>query len=158
VKYSLVRLLKLSGEAASVYSIKIDALVLFDVFLEEYRDAHLSEMLGLMRKIKSMTEEIGIIEPHYKPDEGCKAGDNVVDLFDAEEKLMRLYGIRKSKNLIIVGSGGPKTTRTWQEDPKLAREVELMCLISEMLEINLEHGSLKISVDGLTFIGNLGLN
>lgn len=48
---------------------------------------------------------------------------------------MRLYGIRVSDNLLIVGGGGLKTTRTYEEDEALHKHVVLLQRIDRALKM-----------------------
>jgi len=57
--------------------------------------------------------------------------------------------------VIILGGGGPKTTRTLQEDPKLKHENYLMRMVSDALTLRIKEKDVAWSVDGTELLGNL---
>jgi hypothetical protein len=90
-------------------------------------------------------------------DEGLEWDDLVCALYDIPDKHLRLYCIRLDDHILIVGNGGPKDVRAWQDDAKLRREVTEMIHYSKIIRTKLNDGSLKISADGLKFEGDLML-
>jgi hypothetical protein len=88
-------------------------------------------------------------------DEGLQTDDLVCALFDLPDKNLRLYCIRLYKHIVIVGNGGPKNVRAWQDDVKLSREVHEMMHYSKIIRTKLNNGELFFSEDGLRFGGNL---
>ena len=57
--------------------------------------------------------------------------------------------------VIILGGGGPKTTRTLQEDPKLKLENDLMRMVSDAITIRIMEKDVTWSADGTELLGNL---
>ncbi len=156
----LEKIHSLSGEKASIYTITLKKghdNTLLDKFILKLRTNYLQELIDVMRRIKSLSQKLGIVEPFYRSDEGLKIGDNVVALNDDPDGKLRLYGIRINEKLIILGSGGPKNTRTWQQDTLLKNEVEFMMLISEMIQKKMERGELWLTTDKKDFGGDLQL-
>lgn len=100
---------------------------------------------------------VGALEAYFKLDEGLDWNDRVCALYDTPDKHLRLYCIRLSEQIVIVGNGAPKTVRAWQDDPRLSREVREMMCYSRIIRTRLENGYLRISANGLRIEGNLML-
>jgi len=58
---------------------------------------------------------------------------------------LRLYAIHVSKNIVILGNGGHKTTKTYNNDPFLNDCVTLLQAIDKKLKNNLKYGKIKIN-------------
>lgn len=159
MKSKLVCLTRLSGDKASIYSIITeDSKASFlDHFIQEHQGRFLQDLLSIMSRLKSIGNAVGALEAYFKLDEGLAWNDMVCALYDIPDKHLRLYCIRLSEQIIIVGNGGAKNVRAWQEDPKLGREVNEMMHYSKIIRTKLKDGSLRISVDGLRFEGDLML-
>jgi len=159
VKSKLVYLTRLSGDKASIYSIMTEKKVgtFLDHFIADHSKDCFQDLLNILGRLKSMGNEVGALEPYFKLDEGLEWDDLVCAFYDIPDKHLRLYCIRISENIVIVGNGGPKNVRTWQEDPKLSREVNEIMHYSKIIRTKLEDGSLRISEDGLKFEGDLML-
>jgi len=159
VKYRLVELQQFSGLEASVYSVFLvnEGKTLFDKFIEENKAANLQELLSIVRRLKSIGNVTGAREQYFKLEEG-KPGDLVCALYDEPEKYLRLYGIRHGKTLIILGGGGLKDVRAWQDDPKLTQEVKIMMQVSNDIDQRMQEGDIYFSDDYFNFEGELTFN
>lgn len=157
MKSRLVNLQQLSGKKASVYTIVTEQrkVPFFDRFIEEHRAAFLHDLMNIAGRLKSIGHVTGAKPGFFKADEGLEWDDGVCALFDTPEKHLRLYCIRFSDQIIVVGGGGPKNVRAWQDDPKLCKEVHEMMHYSKIIRTGLQNGSLRISGNGLRFEGNL---
>ena len=127
MKAELVRLRQYKGDKAIFYSVSIDGSedTLFERFVEENYDTFLQELRNIDMRIRTMNEETGAREQYFKLREG-KPGDGVAALYDFPGKKLRLYCLRFGSTTVILGGGGRKTTRTYQEDKALDRQVKLM--------------------------------
>jgi hypothetical protein len=159
VKSKLVYLTHLSGDKASVYSIMTDEKkgVFLDHFIEEYKSDHTQDLLNIIGRLKSIGNTAGALAIYFKQDEGLEWDDLVCALYDIPDKHLRLYCIRLNENIIVVGNGGPKNVRAWQEDAKLSKEVKEMMHYSKIIRTKLKDGSLRIAAQGLRFEGDLML-
>ncbi|MEX0988167.1 MAG: hypothetical protein WD052_11880 [Bacteroidales bacterium] len=101
-----------------------------------------------------MATKTGAQEHFFKTKEG-KPGDQVCALYDTPEKNLRLYCIRMGNTVIILGGGGPKTTRTLQKDPKLKKENYIIREVSEVIKQKMISRKLRFSDDELELIGEL---
>ncbi len=157
MKSKLVYLTTLSGDKASIYSITEEGRKgsLLDHFINEHRDGFIQDLFSLMGRLRAMGNSVGALETYFKLDEGLEWNDLVCALYDIPDKHLRLFCIRLSEHIIVVGNGGPKSVRAWQDDSKLSREVTEMMHYSKIIRTKLENGSLRIAADGLKFEGNL---
>jgi len=148
-----------SGKMASLYSVMVETpsgvTTKFDQFLEKYRDKYPAQLMDIVRRLISLGNKTGCTENFFKLDEGLDPDDLVCALYDVPEFAMRLYCIRLSDQIVILGDGGPKTTRTWQEDRNLEREVHSMMDVSKIIRTKLKNGDLNMSADGLHLEGDL---
>ena len=76
VKYKLVKLPKLSGSEASIYTVYLEdeKRTLFDRFLAENRSDYEQELLNMIGRLKSIGKSVGAKEQYFKHKEG-KLGD-----------------------------------------------------------------------------------
>ncbi len=70
--------------------------------------------------------------------------DSVVALPALRSKL-RLYALRLSDKIIILGNGGVKTTRTYEEDNVLQGYVVTLQKFEELLKSGVKDGSVVIT-------------
>lgn len=90
----------------------------FERFLNEFKDnATLNKDFNVILLALSKIIDKGALERFFR-NEG-KMSDNVKALAIDSHKL-RLYCLRISDQILILGNGGAKTTRTYQEDDKLS--------------------------------------
>lgn len=83
-------------------------------------------------------------------------GDGVCALYDIPNKRLRLYCIVYGTVAVILGGGGIKRVRVWQDDEFLRKHAELMIRISRIISLRIKEGDIKISDDGFT--GNIKIN
>ena len=84
---------------------------------------------------------IGALERFFRP-EG-KMNDNVAAL-PLEGGKLRLYCLRISEQIVILGNGGLKSTRTYEEDPKLYGYVMDLQRFEALLKENIDKGYISI--------------
>ena len=70
---------------------------------------------------------------------------------------LRLYCLRISDEIVILGNGGVKTTTTYQQDPKLFGYVLDLQRFERILKENIEKGYVVIEERELKGIENLTL-
>lgn len=90
----------------------------FEKFLNEFKDnATYNREFNVILLALSKIIDKGALERFFR-NEG-RMNDNVKALAIDSRKL-RLYCLRISDQILILGNGGVKTTRTYQEDSKLS--------------------------------------
>lgn len=156
MKSKLVYLSKFSGEKASVYSIITEDRKgsFFNHFVEEYNEEYFQDVLSIISTLREIGLN-GAKAGYFKMDEGLEYDDLVCALYDIPDRSLRLYCIRLFDKIVIVGNGGPKNVRAWQDDPKISREVHEMMHYSKIIRTKLNNGCLQFSTDGKKFEGNL---
>jgi len=161
MKCKLVKLLKLSGNKASVYSVVInnEQESLLDKFIQENKSSYLSELKDVVMRLKTIGTKTGAREGFFKFYEGIP-GDGVCALYDEPGRILRLYCIRYGTRLIVVGNGGPKmkSIRAFQEDDKLTEENYFIRNLSVEITKRIKEGDIKYTKEGLDFFGDLEFN
>ncbi|MGM9801001.1 MAG: hypothetical protein ACI309_01670 [Candidatus Limisoma sp.] len=108
------------NDNVGLFSICFDGSELseFEKFLNEFKDnATYNKDFNVILLALSKIIDKGAIERFFR-NEG-KMNDNVKALAIDSRKL-RLYCLRISDQILILGNGGIKTTRTYEEDSKLS--------------------------------------
>lgn len=161
MRIKLVKINKLSGNQASIYSViyENDQVSLFEKFLAENQNSFKSELNDIVLRLKIIGTQTGAREHYFKINEG-NLGDGVCALYDDPSKKLRLYCIRYGTTLIIIGGGGhkPKTIRELQQDPKLKNENLIMREISKLIRDKQNEGVISFTDDYYEFSGSLELD
>jgi len=159
VKFKLEKITSLSGRMASVYTVVLagDSTSMLDEFLETYAYEYQDEVNNILMRLHAIGHKVGARLQYFKENEG-RYGDLVCALYDEPEKQLRLYCIRIGSDFIIVGGGGPKQTRTWQEDANLSFHVKAMMEVSAGLTDRLRSKEMAWLSGGLDLGGNLDFN
>jgi hypothetical protein len=100
-----------------------------------------------------MSSRWGFQEQFFKIGESS-FWDNVVTLKDTGD--LRLYCCRYGNIILIVGSGGIKNTRTYQEDDELAEAVRFMNQVSKLVDERIKNSEIKYC--GNKFCGDLNFD
>lgn len=151
-------------DAAEIFSIKIDGEEHTELqkFIITFRNVKNNYLLNDYEQIiKSLAGivENGVKESFFRP-EG-KMNDRVCAiplLTSGRQKqngTLRLYCIRISDKLLIIGGGGIKTTRTYNEDQTLSVHIKTLQMIDKELsdlenegkDLHTEIYNLKIHID-----------
>ena len=122
-------------------------------FISKFEDdPKFKKDLGTIFARIGIIEEQGVLDRFFRYE--SKKNDKVAALpshFDTGK--LRLYCICYNENLLILGNGGKKTTRTYQEDPVLSQYVEDMLKINKELWWKIEKG--EIHFEGIELAGDL---
>lgn len=110
----------------------------FDQFPE---GCEFDEEIEILIKALEQIGQRGAFERYFRY-EG-KQNDNVYAI-PVESISLRLYVIKHSENIIILGNGGRKTTATYNEDSFLNSCVELLQEIDGYIRSRLSKGTLSI--------------
>jgi hypothetical protein len=122
----------------------------FQKFIEKFKeDASRKEELSvILTAINRMLTASGFLERYFRP-EG-KIGDHVVAL-PIERTKMRLYCLRMSDSVLIVGNGGIKNTKTYEEDESLNGYVITLQKLDKLLDHAIKSG--RVSIEETTISG-----
>jgi hypothetical protein len=110
-----------------------------------------------LKRLVAIGNITGAREHYFKINEGIP-GDGVCALFDLPGKKLRLYCIRYATSIVIVGGGGEKKVRKFQEDEKLEDENYLLRDLSAVITKRIIEGKIWYSDDDMEFEGNLEFN
>ena len=123
----------------------------FQKFIEKFKeDATRKEDLSvILTAINRMLTASGFLERYFRP-EG-KMGDHVVAL-PIDRTRMRLYCLRMSDSVLIVGNGGMKNTKTYEEDESLNGYVITLQKLDKLLGQAIKSGKVTIEETSITGI------
>ena len=105
------------------------------------------DLQKILNAIQHMMNAMGFLDRYFRP-EG-KIRDRVAALPIQTSKL-RLYCLRLSDSVLIVGNGGPKTTKTYDEDTKLNGYVIQLQKLDDLLRLAEAKGEIFIEEATLT--------
>jgi hypothetical protein len=142
MKFEIVKLAKLSGRKTTIYSAILgdDTRTLFDNFFLENRMAHFEELEYIRSQIQTIAHKTGAIETFFTKYEGLKAGEEVYALY---RNNLRLYCFRLGKSVVLLGGGGWKEVAKWQDDAKLAQEVNYVRRIAQVIDQRIRDKDIK---------------
>ncbi len=122
------------GDSGALYSIRYkgEKNTELDKFLGCENVQACDEYESLVLRLYDMVESFGFRPGYFKLEEGSYY-DSVVALH-YENGPLRLYCLRRSSLLLIVGYGGPKFTGTYQEEPVLDEAVKKLQTIDALLD------------------------
>ena len=136
----------------SLYSIRFDgkAITEYEAFLRKFKDdAKLNEDYKKIILALEKIVAVGAFERFFRP-EG-KMNDHVAAL-SIDSRKLRLYCLRISDQILIVGNGGIKTTRTYQENDELSGYVMDLQEFDKLLTEAQKDGSITIEKNVITGI------
>lgn len=143
--FEIVEMKELSGDKAHIYSVILngDGDTLLEQFFNE-NSSHEKLLKKMLIKIKTMADKTGCLRQFFKDGEG-RLGDGVVAL--AVQNL-RLYGIYFNSTVVLLGSGGIKNVRAYQDDPVLNKKAEQVKSIASEINRAIINKEFKVSDNG----------
>ena len=130
--------------AVGLFSITFegDNLTEFRKFIEKFKDdaVRSKELNAILNEIGRI-EQNGALERYFRY-EG-KMGDYVMAL-PALRSGLRPYCLRMSESVLIVGNGGVKNTRTYEQDPELNGYVINLQKLDALLREDIRKGIVVI--------------
>ena len=153
-KKTTVELLK-ESEKASLYSIsfEIDGTTEFEKFVTEF-EMNATYNRDYQRIIAALQAilRIGALERFFRPEGGM---NDSVQALPIESGKLRLYCLRLSDQIVILGNGGVKSTRTYEEDPKLYGYVLDLQRFEKILNECIDKGFVSIEEKELSGIEDI---
>ena len=115
----------------------------FEKFYNRFKDdvefnPDLMRIVGFIGKIA----DFGALERFFRPEGKMK--DNVVALPVVRSKL-RLYCLRLSDKILILGNGGVKTTRTYEGNNELSGYVLTLQNFDKLIKEGVENGTITVT-------------
>ena len=143
------------SEKVSLYSIsfEMDGTTEFEKFVNEFEmnatfNRDYQRILAALQAILRM----GALERFFRPEGTMR--DNV-QAIPVEGGKLRLYCLRLSDQIVILGNGGVKVTRTYEQDPKLYGYVLDLQRFERILNENIEKGYVHIQEKFLSGIEDI---
>lgn len=143
------------SEKVSLYSIsfEMDGTTEFEKFVDEFElnatfNRDYQRILAALQAILRM----GALERFFRPEGSMR--DNV-QAIPVESGRLRLYCLRISDQIVILGNGGVKMTRTYEQDPRLYGYVLDLQRFERILQDNIEKGYVRIQEKVLTGIEDM---
>lgn len=133
------------NEHCAVYTIQFlnDDMNEFEKFVSKIRsDATLDKDYRAIVRFLDQILDFGALERYFRP-EG-KMNDSVMALPVIKSRL-RLYCLRLSDKILILGNGGEKKTRTYNEDGDLKGYVVTLQRFEELLKAGVRTGTVLIT-------------
>ena len=122
----------------------------YEAFLLKFKeDATLNEDYKKIILALEKIVAVGAFERFFRP-EG-KMNDRIAAL-SIDSRKLRLYCLRISDQILIVGNGGVKTTRTYQENDELSGYVMDLQAFDKLLAEAQKDGSITIEKNVITGI------
>lgn len=123
----------------------------FEKFISRFKDdAYCQRDLQvILSALQRMLKTSGFLERYFRP-EG-KMRDNVCAL-PIESGRLRLYCLRLSDSVLIVGNGGKKTTKTYEESAELSGYVISLQKLDDLIKVAVSKGDIIIeekSIQGI---------
>lgn len=140
------------SEKVGLYSICFDGndLTEYEKFVQKFlNDATLNKDFQKVFRAINRIVANGALERYFRPEGKFK--DHLAAL-SIDSKILRLYCLRISDQILIVGNGGAKTTRTYEEDVELSGYVMDLQKFDELLAHELASGKIKIEQNVITGI------
>ncbi len=115
----------------------------FERFYNKFKDdvefnPDLMRIVGFLGKIA----DFGALERYFRPEGKMK--DNVVALPVVRSKL-RLYCLRLSDKILILGNGGVKSSRTYEDDNELSGYVLTLQKFDKLIKEGVENGTIIVT-------------
>ena len=151
MKKATVKIIEQSDKVG-LYSICFDGSDLseYEKFVKRFmNDATLNKDFQLVFRAINRIVANGALERYFRPEGKYK--DNVAAL-SVDSKILRLYCLRISDQILIVGNGGVKTTKTYEEDEELSGYVMDLQKFDELLAKELKTGKIRIEQNVITGI------
>lgn len=140
-------------DAVSFYTLKFKGEETeFDKFQDKFPEGcEYDDDMNIIYKWYDIIAEKGALERYFNPRES-KIYDNLVAI-PVETSKLRLYCLRINDNILIIGNGGVKKTRTYNEDPELNNFVETLQTLDKSLKSRIQKGQITVYQNDL--FGNL---
>jgi len=141
-------------DKVSLYSISFekDGTTEFERFMQKFEtEGVLNRDYKKIIAALQIILEKGAFERYFRPEGTIKDGLCALPL---ESGKIRLYCLRLSDQILIIGNGGIKQTKTYQEDKTLLGYVMDLQKFDALLQKEINNGSISIEEKVITSIEN----
>ncbi|MBP3517989.1 MAG: hypothetical protein J6K31_06260 [Parabacteroides sp.] len=133
------------GENCTIYTLQFlrDVESEFEKFVAKFReDAEYSEDFSRIAAFITRIAKTGALERYFRPE--SKMNDSVVALPVTSSKL-RLYCLRLSDKILVLGNGGVKTSQRYEDDMLLNGYVMTLQKFEKLLRQEAANGNVNIT-------------
>lgn len=115
----------------------------FVKFVEKFKNdaERKSDLTFILNQIESMMRRNGFLERNFRPEGKMK--DDVVAM-PVYRSSLRLYCLRMSDSVLIVGNGGVKSTQSYEQDEELNGYVISLQKLDALLKADIKNGVVRI--------------
>ncbi len=141
------------GDGGTLYSLRFDGEKETELakFLQSQLLREEKGFNEIVQRLSSMTDRLGFREQFFEMNEGLLT-DSIAAL---KQRRIRLYCLRWSSILVIVGTGGIKTAQTYQKDIALKNIVPELQELDKLILRRQRSGEIEIDHDTGEMSGNL---
>ena len=138
----------------NLYSIRFDGEehTEFEKFMMKYKNnkTYQEDLSGIFAWLARISR-FGALERYFRPEGRYGSGVMAIPI---EVNRLRLYCIRISDNILILGNGSEKDAGKWQESETLKPMVELLSDADRFIHSRFKNNQIKIDRKNL-LVGNL---
>lgn len=115
----------------------------FEKFIHKFKDSAecQRDFQVILSALRRMLETSGFLERYFRPEGRMR--DKLCAL-PIESGKLRLYCLRMSDCVLIVGNGGRKTTRTYEDSEELSGYVISLQKLDELIRVAVKKGDVTI--------------
>ena len=132
------------SENTTLYTISFtdDNMSEFEKFMTKYRsNSELNRDFQVILKVLTKVLENGALERYFRPEGKMKDGVCALPILTGK---LRLYCLRISDKILILGNGGIKETKTYQDSPELSGYVMDLQNFEKLLREGEKEGTIVI--------------
>lgn len=138
----------------NLYSIRLEKNTYTEIekFILNFseRDEYKDDLDAILAWLNNIFRR-GALERYFRPESSYGSGVKAIPIF---KNNLRLYCVRISDNILIVGNGGVKDADKWQNSSQLSPIVKLLEETERCIRSRLRTGSISIGNNN-ELIGNL---
>lgn len=122
----------------------------YEKFLTEFKDnAKYNRDFNIILLALAKIIDKGVLERFFRVEGRMSDGISALAI---DSRALRLYCLRISDQILIIGNGGVKSTRTYEEDPKLLGYVTDLQSFDKALTTAQKKGRIRIEKNYITDI------
>lgn len=142
-------------EKAGLFTICFEGEILseFSKFIEKFKDDAIckEDLRTIVNALQRMLQVSGFVERMFRPEGKMRDG---VCALPIESGKLRLYCLRLSDSVLIVGNGGRKTTATYNIDNELNGYVINLQKLDALIKVAVRKGDVTIEETTIQGIDN----
>jgi len=143
-------------DRVNIYSLRFEgeAFTEFEKFLFGHKQRHGDDIGRILARLDKIGTD-GVFERHFRY--AATKRDRVAELpANIDTSQLRVYCLCLTENILILGNGGVKSTRTYNEDPLLNSFVNIMLQVESVIKEKQKKG--LIELNGKELAGTLTLS